>query len=990
MSHLDPSLDAALLSNDSATSAVAAGSAGSLKGAACQGAAQPDSKAAAAKAAQGLATSNANHGGEALSFGSFSSGSKTKLSATNLKIYAALAPFDGVELSGAALFSLAEDKKWFSSHETKIFAYLQQVGRCSLEVLQRKTGVRASILLRALSFFEHLELIKLSANDVCLLQNQPVDFAQPVVNRNAVKEAKITIDLKAICDRSMKLFNNTVVEALRKFKAINVLDLRAFSGVSPARFLCCCGQLLATGKAVYRAGVLYWAPRGLLVKPRSTRKPVQENHQDDVEPDGTCNGAEGQGHGAAAKGSALSPKGATVASGTTANMSVSPAESHDIQREAAIDIDLDQVISLSDRMSPRSVSPASSSFVLSFDADAQAAMDPIKAPFSQEPQEVPALASSFEKNVTLSGSTFPPMVKTALHTAPDMWLEFATYSGCTLVEPVERGYSVWDVVQNEVVHNEASEPASNTQLSHEPVEANNEPQLSSKTVADGRGTSGHRDSTCPLEPNADEALVPELIEEDEEIEVAPTDTYACHVGDEAGAEVLAQELCSEQVEQASPVDQTILVPQVGAGHVPHPVEPSPTHKELSAPMPVKVPPSCAMPSPQVDTSAASVRPETEMPRIEQPCATAQIVPTSVAQPVVPHDLGAGAVNQREQVSGWPSPSPSVNAPTGLSVAQPNRGQMGGARPVVNASLPIPPQCMHPAWLAPSSFNDAEKRQEEKRRKAENYRRAEALVKRQFFAERARQEAQEAAKQGVVSQPLAQSQVQAQPRVQPQPRPQLQPRPQEQPQSYGQARPQPQVQPRPQDQSQSYGQPQVPPQPQVQPQSYGQARPQPQVQPRPQAQPQSYGQPRPQVRAQPQVQPRPQVLPQSQVPPQPQVQPRPQVQMLSQVQPQSQVSTDGVKSGRKLPIDYMRHYVEPELRPDMTKTLEYRVIKMWCYQGEFGSMTPSPELIRMAAQAYGETIGREVTPNDAPAIFELLEALHKRRVEQARQRKTEQY
>ena len=86
---------------------------------------------------------------------------------------------------------------------------------------------------------------------------------------------------------------------------------------------------------------------------------------------------------------------------------------------------------------------------------------------------------------------------------------------------------------------------------------------------------------------------------------------------------------------------------------------------------------------------------------------------------------------------------------------------------------------------------------------------------------------------------------------------------------------------------------------------------------------------------------------------------------------------------------MRYYVEPELRPDMTKTLEYRVIKMWCYQGEFGSMTPSPELIHMAAQAYGETIGREVTPNDAPAIFELLEALHKRRVEQARQRKAEQ-
>ena len=925
MSYLDPSLDAALLLNDPAVNAVAAGNAGSgvgvlgsLKGAACQESALPDSKAAAAKEAQGLATSNANHGGEALS-----SGSKSKLSATNLKIYAALAPFDGVELGGSALFSLAEGKKWFTSHETKIFEYLQQVGRCSLEVLQRKTGVRASILLRALSFFEHLELIKLSANDVCLLQNQPVDFAQPVVNRNAVKEAKITIDLKAICDRSMKLFNNTVVEALRKFKAINVLDLRAFSGVSPARFLCCCGQLLATGKAVYRAGVLYWAPRGLLVKPRSTRKPVQENQQDDIEPDGTCNGGEGQGHGAAAKGSALSPKGATVASGTTANMSSAPAESHDFQREAAIDIDLDQVISLSNRMSPRSVSPATSSFVLSFETDAQTAMDSVKAQFSQEPQEVPALASSFEKSVTpdlpLSGSAFPPMVRTALCTVPDMWLEFATYSGCTLVEPVERGYSVWDVVQNEVVQYEASEPASNTQLSHEPVEANNDPQLSSETVAGDSDAVGHRDSTCPLDQKADEVLVPDLIEEDEEIEVAPTDTYASHVGDEAGAEVLAQELCSEQVEQASPSEQTILVTQVGAAHVPHPAEPSHTHKEPYAPVPVKVPPSGTMPSPQVDTSVACMRPETGMPRIEQPCATAQIVPTSVAQPVVPQGFGAGAVNQREPVNGWQSPPSSMHAPTGLR-----------------------PQCMHPAWLAPSSFNDAEKRQEEKRRKAENYRRAEALVKRQFFAERARQEA---AKQGAVSQP----------------RPQVQPQPQAQAQPQVQAQPQAQVQAQPQAQAH----PQVQARPQVLPQS--------QVPPQPQVQPQVQAQPQPQVQAHPQVQ----------------AQPRPQVQVLPQVQPQSQVPPDGVKSGRKLPIDYMRHYVEPELRPDMTKTLEYRVIKMWCYQGALGSMTPSPELIRMSAQAYGETIGREVTPDDAPAIFELLEALHKYRVEQARQRKTEQ-
>ena len=140
----------------------------------------------------------------------------------------------------------------------------------------------------------------------------------------------------------------------------------------------------------------------------------------------------------------------------------------------------------------------------------------------------------------------------------------------------------------------------------------------------------------------------------------------------------------------------------------------------------------------------------------------------------------------------------------------------------------------------------------------------------------------------------------------------------------------------------------------------------------------------QAQPQPRVQPQPQVQPQVQQ--QSRVQAQPYGQVQAQVQPQSQVPPNGVKSGRKLPSDYLRHYVEPELRPDMTKTLEYRVIKMWCYQGEFGSMTPSPELIRLAAQAYGETIGREVTPNDAPAIFELLEALHKRRVEQARQKK----
>ena len=101
-------------------------------------------------------------------------------------------------------------------------------------------------------------------------------------------------------------------------------------------------------------------------------------------------------------------------------------------------------------------------------------MDPVKAPFSQEPQEVPALASSFEKSVTpelpLSSSAFPPMVRTALCTVPDMWLEFATYSGCTLVEPVERGYDIWDVVQRG-----GSASVSNTQLNHEPVVANQEP-----------------------------------------------------------------------------------------------------------------------------------------------------------------------------------------------------------------------------------------------------------------------------------------------------------------------------------------------------------------------------------------------------------------------------------------------------------------------------------------------------------------------------------
>ena len=898
MSYLDQSLDAALLSNTTAVNAIATGSDGSgvgvgvgvgvldsLEGAAGLESTQPDHQASAQES-QDLATSNASQGSEALP-----SGSKPKLSATNLKIYTALAPFDGVELSGSALFSLAKDKKWFTRPETKIFAYLQEVGRCSLEVLKRMTGVRASTLTRVLSFFEHLELIKVSANEICLLQNQPVDFAQPVVNREDVKEAKITLDLKAICDRSLKLFNNTVFEALRKFKAINVLDLRAFSGVSPARFLSCCGQLLATGKAVYKACVLYWAPCGFLVKPHPTRKPLQENQQDDIEPDGTCDGTESQGYvSEATKGSCINSQDTTAISSSTANMSAASAESNDMQREAVIDIDLDQVITLSDRLSPSSISQETSSFVSLFEAEAQDAMDPVKAPFSQEPLEVPALASSFEKSVTpelpLSGSAFPPMVSSAQYTAPDMWLEFATYSGCTLVEPVKRGYNVWDVVQNN-----DSEPASNTQLRHEPVETNNVPQLSSKTASDGHGAVGHRDSTCPLDQNADVALVPEVIEEDEELEVASTDTSNCHGGNEAGAAVLTQDLCSEHVEQAQHIEPTILVTQGSSGHEPYQVEPRPAHKELSAPVPVKVLPAGAMSSPQVDTSAESVR-------IEQPCATAQIVPTPVAKPVVPKNSVAGAVERCKHVSGGQSPSSSLNAHTSLKVAQPNRGQMGGITPLANVLLNLSPQCIHPTCLAPSSFRDAEMRQENKRRKVENYRRAEAFVKKQFLAESARQQAQPRGVQ-------AQSQVKARPQVQ--------------------------------DQQQVQAQPQVQPQPKVQ------------------AQPQSQG----------------------------------QAQSHVQVQPQSQVPTESVNSGRKLPIDYMRHYVEPELRPDMTKTLEYRVIKMWCYQGEFGSMTPSPELIHMAAQAYGETIGREVTPNDAPAIFELLEALHKRRVEQARQRKAEQ-
>ena len=758
MSYLDQSLDAALLSNTTAVNAIATGSdgsgvgvgvgvLGSREGAAGLESTQPDHQASVQES-QDLATSNASQGSEALP-----SGSKPKLSATNLKIYAALAPFDGVELSGSALFSLAEDKKWFTRPETKIFAYLQEVGRCSLDALKRMTGVRASTLTRVLSFFEHLELIKLSANEVSLLQNQPVDFAQTVVNREDVKEAKITLDLKAICDRSLKLFNNTVFEALRKFKAINVLDLRAFSGVSPARFLSCCGQLLATGKAVYKAGVLYWVPCGLLIKPRPTRKPLQENHQDDIEPDGTFDGTESQEHDSeATKGSALNPQDTTAISSSTANMSAASAESNDMQREAVIDIDLDQVITLSDRLSPSSISQETSSFVSLFEAEAQDAMDPVKAPFSQEPLEVPALASSFEKSVTpelpLSGSAFPPMVSSAQYTAPDMWLEFATYSGCTLVEPVKRGYNVWDVVQNN-----DSEPASNTQLRHEPVETNNVPQLSSKTASDGHGAVGHIDSTCPLDQNADVALVPEVIEEDEELEVAPTDTSACLVGNKASSAVLAQDLCSEHVEQAQQIEPTILVTQGISDQAAHKIEPKPTHKELSEPVPVleRVPPSCAIPSPQVDTSAENVR-------IEQTSANAQIVPIPVNKPLVPKDSDTGAVEQCKHVSGGQSPSSSLNAHTSLKVAQPNRGQMGGTTPLANALLHLLPQCIHPTCLAPSSFRDAEMRQENKRRKVENYRRAEAFVKKQFLAKSARQQAQPRRVQ-------AQSQVKARPQVQ---------------------------------------------------------------------------------------------------------------------------------------------------------------------------------------------------------------------------------
>ena len=381
--------------------------------------------------------------------------------------------------------------------------------------------------------------------------------------------------------------------------------------------------------------------------------------------------------------------------------------------------------------------------------------------------------------------------------------------------------------------------------------------------------------------------------------MAPTDTSACHIGNEAGAKVLAQDLCSEHVEQAQHIEPTILVTQGISDQAAHQIEPRPTHKELSAPVPVKVLPSGAMSSPQVDTSTENVR-------IEQTSANAQIVPTPVAKPVVPKNSVAGAVERCKHVSGGQSPSSSLNAHTSLKVAQPNRGQMGGITPLANALLNLSPQCIHPTCLAPSSFRDAEMRQENKRRKVENYRRAEAFIKKQFSTEKARQQGQKAATQRASSPPssvVGSSQPQEQPRPQEQAQPQVQPR----------------VQPQPREQAQSYGQ----------------------------------------VQAQPQL------------------------------QAQSQIPPDGVKSGRKLPIDYMRYYVEPELRPDMTKTLEYRVIKMWCYQGEFGSMTPSPELIRMAAQAYGETIGREVTPNDAPAIFELLEALHKRRVEQARQRKAEQ-
>ena len=200
--------------------------------------------------------------------------------------------------------------------------------------------------------------------------------------------------------------------------------------------------------------------------------------------------------------------------------------------------------------------------------------------------------------------------------------------------------------------------------------------------------------------------------------------------------VLAQDPCSEHVEQAQHIEPTILVTQGGSGYATHQVEPRPTHKELSEPVPVpeRVPPSCAIPSPQVDTSAESVR-------IEQPCATAQIVPTPVAKPVVPKNSVAGAVERCKHVSGGQSQSSSLNAHTSLKVAQPNRGQMGGITPLANALLNLSPQCIHPTCLAPSSFRDAEMRQENKRRKVENYRRAEGFVKKQFLAKNARQQAQ---------------------------------------------------------------------------------------------------------------------------------------------------------------------------------------------------------------------------------------------------------
>ena len=182
------------------------------------------------------------------------------------------------------------------------------------------------------------------------------------------------------------------------------------------------------------------------------------------------------------------------------------------------------------------------------------------------------------------------------------------------MEPVERGYDVWDVVQRG-----GSALVSNTQLNPEPVVANQEP--CSLAVAG---------VTHPLDQNADIALVPELIEEDEEIEVAPVDTYASHV---TGAGVFAQEMRSEHVEQAQQIEPTILVPQGD----PHQVEPRPTHKALSASAPLKVSPSCATVAPHVDTSAE--------------CAASQTVPTSVAQQVVQKDLGAGAVGSCEQESG---------------------------------------------------------------------------------------------------------------------------------------------------------------------------------------------------------------------------------------------------------------------------------------------------------------------------------------------------